>query len=59
MTPDSKDLIQRLTVALDGCLPMLEVEAAKEKRREAGKSLRQITMQQRHRHVRELVDEAQ
>lgn len=53
-----KELIRRLTMALDGCLPMLEVEAAKEKRREVGKTMRQTTMQMRRQHIRKLVDEA-
>jgi len=58
MTSDEREMMRRLTVALDGCLPMLEVEAAKEKRREAGKTMRQTTMQMRHQHIRKLVDDA-
>lgn len=55
---DAHELIRRLALLLDGCTELLEKEAAKEKRREEGKALRQITMQQRVKAVRDVLDEA-
>lgn len=56
---DEKELIRRLSMVLDGCVDLLAAEAEREKRREAGKRLRQITMQQRHEGAIALLDEAE
>ena len=58
MDQDTKYLIQRLAILLDAAQPLLDREAAAEKRREAGKSLRQITAQQRADAAREIVAKA-
>lgn len=55
---DHRDLIRRLAMMLDGCLDLLDAAAARERRREEGKTLRQITMQDRAETARELLDEA-
>lgn len=55
---DAHELIRRLAMVLDGALDALDREAAAEKRREAGKPMRQITAQQRAEVARELIAEA-
>lgn len=55
---NNDELMTRLTLLLDGCLDLLDREAEKEKRREADKPLRSITMQQRAEAAREVVGEA-
>lgn len=55
---EHKELIRRLAMMLDGALVLMDKEAAAEKRREAGKTLRQITAQERAKHARKLLDEA-
>ena len=52
------DLIRRLAFALDASLDHLDRQAAAEKRREAGKSLRSITEQQRAEMAHKAVAEA-
>ncbi len=59
MTEDTKYLITRLAMMLDGCLDLLDAAAKAEARREAGKPLRQITQQQRAKHARKLLAEAE
>lgn len=56
---DERELIRRLAMVLDGCVGLLAAEAEREKRREAGKRMRQITMQQRHAGAVSLLDEAE
>lgn len=58
MDGHAKELIRRLAMMLDGLDEILEKAAETEKRREAGKGLRNITMQRRAKAARELVDEA-
>lgn len=55
---DQKDLIRRLAYGLDACLDHLAKEAEKERRREEGKSLRQITNRQMHGMAHDAVVEA-
>jgi hypothetical protein len=55
---DTKDLIRRLAFALEVCLPYLDREAEKERCAEEGKSLRQITKQDRAKWARRNVAEA-
>ena len=59
MTDDDEHLIRRMAMLLDGCLDLLDEAAYREERRERGKPLRQITMQQRAKAARELVAEAE
>ena len=53
-----KDLAWRLTILLDAALPLLAAEAAREKRKEAGKTLRQTTAQSRFVAAEKAVKEA-
>ena len=55
--PDPLDLIRRLTLALDCCLDHLDRQAALERHREAGKTLRAVTAQKRAEAAREAVKE--
>ena len=52
------DLIRRLAYGLDAALPHLDAAAAKEKRAEEGKNLREITKQQSAEMARKAVNEA-
>ena len=56
---EARELIRRMAMLLDASLPALEAAAAREKRREAGKRLRQITEQQRLNAAIEMVAEAE
>lgn len=58
MTQDEEIMIRRMGMLLDACQEHLDREAAAEKRREKGKSLRSITMQDRAEAAREIVAEA-
>lgn len=58
MTEEERDLMRRLAYPLDASLNWLDAQAQAEKRREAGKSLRAITWQQRAKSARAAVDEA-
>lgn len=53
------EMIRRLTMLLDAALPLLDAEAARERRREAGKRMRQITCQQRAKAAREMIAAAE
>lgn len=53
-----KDLMRRLVLLLEAALPLLDREAAAEKRREDGKALRKTTAQSRARSARKTVEEA-
>ena len=55
---DLGELTLRLANLLEGALPAMEKEAAAERRREAGKPLRNITSQQRLEAARRAVAEA-
>ena len=59
MGDNAEYLIRRMAMVLDGSLDALDSAAASEKRREAGKALRQITAQQRAKVARELIAEAE
>ncbi|AXC50035.1 hypothetical protein DRW48_10335 [Paracoccus suum] len=56
---DPDELIRRMAMMLDCCTDHLDKAAAAEKRREAGKAMRQITEQQRAEAARELIAEAE
>ena len=56
---DENELIRRMAMVLDGALELLDAAAAAERRREAGKPMRCITMQQRAEVARELIAEAE
>ena len=56
---DTAELVRRLALMLDAAQPALEAEGRREKAREAGKSLRQITKQEHAKAARELVAEAE
>jgi hypothetical protein len=58
MKQSPEELIRRLAMVLDGSLDLLDRAAEAERRREAGKRMRQITMQQRAEVARELLAEA-
>jgi hypothetical protein len=58
MKQSPEELIRRLAMVLDGTLDLLDRAAEAERRREAGKRMRQITMQQRAEVARELLAEA-
>lgn len=58
MDSATRELLTRLTLLLDGALPLLDREAAAEARREAGKTLRQITARERAKAAREVLAEA-
>jgi hypothetical protein len=58
MTNDEKHLMTRLAFMLDASIEALDAEAKREAKREAGKSLRQITAQERAKAAVELVEEA-
>ncbi len=58
MDSDTRYLLTRLTLLLDGALPLFDREASAEKRREAGKALRQITAQERATAARDVLAEA-
>ena len=51
------EIVTRLVLLLDAAIPALEKAANAERRREAGKHMRQITEQNRAEYARELVDE--
>jgi len=53
-----EELFRRLAVCLDACLPHLDRQAAAERCAEEGKSMREITHQQRARVARAAVTEA-
>lgn len=53
-----RELIQSLSLALDGLVELVEREAAKEVRKPARGILRQITWQERLKGVNELLDAA-
>lgn len=55
---DPREMIRSLAMLLDGCGGYLEREASDEKRREAGKAMRQISAQERSRRASELVHQA-
>ena len=59
MDAETKYLIQRLAMMLDACEDALNAAAKAEARRENGKALRQITEQERAKHARKLVAEAE
>jgi hypothetical protein len=52
---DTKDLFQRMLLALDGCTVALEAEANREKRAPVVNGLRKITAQSRLEHVEKLI----
>lgn len=56
---EALDLIRRMAMLLDAALPALKAAADRERRREAGKRLRQITEQQRVEAVDEVIAEAE
>ena len=56
---DHTDLIRRLAMALDTCEPLVDREAQRERLREEGKRLRQITWQKRAESFRALITEAE
>lgn len=58
-TQDHRELVRRLAMLLDGCLELLDEAAERERRREEGKAMRQITMQQRAETARGLIREAE
>jgi hypothetical protein len=53
-----RELIQRLATVLDGTMTLLEAEARKEAKREAGKPMRQITWQRRCEAAGSVLDDA-
>ena len=55
---DKDELMVRLTLMLDGCQELLDAAAERERIRELGKPMRQITMQQRAENARKLVSES-
>ena len=55
---DMKELGFELTKYLDAAMPLLEAEARREKAREAGKPLRNITHQQRAENAKKLIAKA-
>lgn len=58
MDSATRHLIIRLTLLLDGALPLLDKAAKAEARREAGKTIRHISAQEHAKAVRYLLDEA-
>ena len=52
------DTIRRLVVLLDAALPLLDFEAMKEARRDAGKNVREVTAQNRAKAAHQLVQDA-
>lgn len=56
---DTDELIRRLAMLLDCCMDDLARKAEAERLREAGKSMRQVTCQERHKAALELLAEAE
>ena len=52
------ETIRQLVILLDAALPLLDIEAEREERREAGKPLRQITARNRAQAARQIVQDA-
>lgn len=52
-----RETIRRLVVLLDAATPLLDIEAAKEARREEGKTIRQVTAQNRAKAAKQLVQD--
>ena len=58
MTDDETTMVRKLAYMLDASIDALDKAAAIEKRREEGKTMRQITERERAKNARKLVDEA-
>ena len=55
MDADTRELMIKLHMSLDTCMDLVKAEAAREKRREAGKSMRSITWQERAKSFQKLL----
>lgn len=58
MTTEQAELINKLAGALDCCLEIVADEAKRERRREEGKRLREVTWRDRSEHYPKVVAEA-